>query len=274
MSEHKPEPGRKHDPAGVPIPWKRILLPAEHGGWALVVEPAALGLLVAPSWPGLGVAIGALAGFLMHRPLEMRRTWRRRGVEDRRSAAATGAALLFAVLALAALTAAVATAGPRLLLPLALAAPFAAFFWLSEVRGEKRHLTAELAGPVAFAATAAAVALAAGWASAPALALSGAAAARAVPTVLYLRARLRRERGQPYQPWTTWAAHLAALVAVGALATIELLPATALAGFGLLALRSVIGLSPVGRPARPQRLGVREMLYGIFTVLTIAAGSW
>lgn len=254
------------------MPWKRILLPAEHGGWALVLEPAALGLLVAPSLPGLGVAVAALAGFLMRRPLEIRRTWRRRGVEDRRTTAAAGAALLLGGLAAAALGWAVVVAGPRLLLPLALAAPFAAAFLLHEIRGEKRHVAAELVGPVAFASTAAATTLAAGWEVASSLALSAAAAARSVPTVLYLRARLRRERGQPYRSWPTWGLHVAALIAVGALAAVELLPLSSLAGFGLLALRSVIGLTPVGRPARPQRLGIREMLYGILTVLTIAVG--
>ena len=38
--------------AGAPrVRVKTVALPNEHGGWGLLLEPVALGLLVVPSWP-------------------------------------------------------------------------------------------------------------------------------------------------------------------------------------------------------------------------------
>jgi len=42
---------------------RAVALPAEHGGWALIIEPIALGLLVAPSITGLFIGAEALASF-------------------------------------------------------------------------------------------------------------------------------------------------------------------------------------------------------------------
>ena len=37
--------------------WRTVVTPTEHGGWGLTLEPALLGLLIAPS--AAGAAIGA-----------------------------------------------------------------------------------------------------------------------------------------------------------------------------------------------------------------------
>ncbi|MES1167658.1 MAG: YwiC-like family protein, partial [Oleiharenicola lentus] len=51
-------------------PATAIFLPREHGSWFLVLEPLALGLLVAPSSAGGALAVATLAAFFMRRPLK------------------------------------------------------------------------------------------------------------------------------------------------------------------------------------------------------------
>jgi hypothetical protein len=48
-----------------------VALPSEHGGWSLTLEPVALGLLVAPSWPGLALGAAALVAFVARTPLKV-----------------------------------------------------------------------------------------------------------------------------------------------------------------------------------------------------------
>ena len=42
---------------------RSIALPTEHGGWGFTLEPILLGLLVAPTWAGFGLAVATAIGF-------------------------------------------------------------------------------------------------------------------------------------------------------------------------------------------------------------------
>ena len=52
---------------------RALLLPREHGSWSLALEPLALGLIAAPSWPGAALALAALALFFARRPWQAAR---------------------------------------------------------------------------------------------------------------------------------------------------------------------------------------------------------
>ncbi|NLF76347.1 MAG: hypothetical protein GX573_11665, partial [Chloroflexi bacterium] len=39
---------------------KSIALPPEHGAWGFLLEPLLAGLLIAPSWAGLCLALGVI----------------------------------------------------------------------------------------------------------------------------------------------------------------------------------------------------------------------
>ena len=54
------------------------MIPSEHGGWGLTLEPALLGLLVAPSIAGGALAIAAFLAFLVRTPLKVLLVDRRR----------------------------------------------------------------------------------------------------------------------------------------------------------------------------------------------------
>ena len=46
-------------------------IPSEHGGWGLTLEPALLGLLVAPSIVGGAIGVAAFLAFLVRTPLKL-----------------------------------------------------------------------------------------------------------------------------------------------------------------------------------------------------------
>jgi len=78
---------------------RAVALPAEHGGWALIVEPIALGLLVAPSLTGLFIGAGALASFLVRHPLKLAVGDRRKKHILKRTSLADRFVLLYLMLA-------------------------------------------------------------------------------------------------------------------------------------------------------------------------------
>lgn len=175
---------------------RTIAIPAEHGGWGFLLEPILLGLLVVPSWPGLYLAVAIVAAFLTRQPARLAWVDRRRGKRYDRTVVAERFVLLYSAIALLGLGAAIRAAGLPPLLPLLAASPFLLVFLVHDVQRQSRAWPAELAGPVALAAAATSIAVAGGWAFPEALALWAVLAARAVPSVLYVRARLRLGRGE------------------------------------------------------------------------------
>ena len=251
---------------------RRVLVPAEHGGWAFLAEPMLLGLLVACSGAGVALAIAALAAYLARQPLRLLVMDRRRG---RRYARSILAEQVFAGCALAgalALAAAGLLAHRPFLLPLALAAPLVALSLALDLGARTREAAAEVAGAVALGALAPAIALADEWSLGPALGLWAVLAARALPTVLFVRARLRRDRGESAGIAGPLVAHAFALLAVALLAKRGLAPWSAVGAVGLLALRCAFGLSPIRPRMSTPRLGITELVFGLITVFATAWG--
>ena len=96
-------------------------------------------------------------------------------------------------------------------------------------------------------------------------------ALRAVTAVLYVRARLRLDRGLDASPRAVHASHGAALAASGGLAAAGWAPWLAPAAFLVLLARAELGLSSRRRRVRPQVVGL-EIGYGLMTVLALAIG--
>lgn len=260
--------------AGRKLRLRTIALPPEHGSWGLVLEPIALGMLVAPSAAGLALGLGAFAAFLVRRPLKLAWTLRNRRTDPRRGPA-LGFAAVFGATAAASFACATARAGLPPLLPLLAVSPLAVVFLAQDLEHRSRSVTAETIGPVVFAAVAPAMAMAAGWKSGPAFALAAVLAGRAIPSVLYVRARLRKDRGLDPPAWPILAVHLAALAAIAVPVHRGWLPRVALLPFAVLFLRAALGLSRWRIQQSTRAIGFTEMGLGIFTVLWVAAGySW
>jgi hypothetical protein len=252
---------------------RAIALPVEHGSWGLVSEPVLLGLLVAPSWGGLSLTIGVVAAFLTRRPgsvlrVEWRHTASRRRAISARFFAAYGA------IAVAGLAAAIWISGPALLAPLTAALPFLVVFLVYDISRQNRSWQAEVAGPTGFAAVAASVAMAAGWPLAEALALSAVVIARAVPAVLYIRARLRLDRDTPSSIPLVIGAHVLAALCIAALVAAQLLPGLVVVAFLILLARAAVGLSTLRARARASTIGFIEVGFGALTILSVVIGFW
>ncbi|HET9314998.1 MAG TPA: YwiC-like family protein [Vicinamibacteria bacterium] len=250
---------------------KSIALPAEHGGWGMLAEPILLGLLVAPSWAGLGIGLAAVFAFLARHPLKIALGDRRLGRRAARTALAERFALGYAAIALAFLLPAAAGA-TGWWVPLAAAAPLGAVQLAHDVRNRGRHLLPELLGGVALGSVAAAEVRAGGWSLAAALVAWAVMALKAVAAILYVRARLRCDRGLEFGRAAVIVIHVLGIAGALVLAAQGRLPWLAAAAFAVLLARAVHGLSRFHRRVRPQAVGFLEMAYGLGFVLTTAAG--
>lgn len=254
------------------VRWKAVALPPEHGGWGFLLEPIALGLLVAPSWPGFFLGVAALGAFLMQHPLKLAYIDRQRGRRYARTVAAERVLAVYAALAVVGFLVAVALGGLKPLLPLALASPLALVQVVSLLRNRGRELPRELAGAATLAGVVAAIALAGGVARLTALGLWAVLAARDIPAILYVRERLRLEKGKPAARGAVVVAHVAALAVIALLAWAGVTPWLAVIALAILLARAVYGVSPWRRAARPQTIGFLELGLGLLTVLLTALG--
>jgi hypothetical protein len=254
------------------VSWTTLVVPAEHGGWGFLAEPAILGLALAPSAAGACLALAALAGFLARQPLRLAMIDRRKGVRYPRTALAGRVFAGFSGLALVLLGAASALASPPFWLPLLAAAPVGFVALAFDALGRSREALPEAAGAVALGASAAAIALAGGAPAGFAWGAWALLALRAVTSVLYVRARLRLDRGLPAGPRAVHVGHAAAFAAATGLASAGWAPWLAPLVFFVLLARSSWGLSARRRAVRPQVLGLQELGYGLLTLVLLAAG--
>jgi hypothetical protein len=164
-------------------------------------------------------------------------------------------------------------ATPVALWPLLLALPPGLMFVWLDSRSEARAATAELAGAFACSIIPAALASVSGWRAGAALALAALMAGRNVPTVLTIRAFLRRRKGEAGAIAVPLLAALIALVGVGALAHSSLVPPAAVWFMAILFIRAAVLLGPFRLGFSATRLGTTEAIMGGIGVILVAL-SW
>lgn len=251
-----------------------VALPNEHGSWGILLEPLVSSLAVVPSAAGFLAALFVIGAFLLRQPskiLVADITQGRRLPQTKAAAAfAAGFGLLAAVGAIGAL----AVADPASLLPLVALVPFGVFQLYNDVSRKSRDLIPELAGTAAISASAPAIALAGGWHVPEALALWGLFVARSVPSIVYIRQRLRLEKGKQFTRTAPAILHAAGLAAVAGLAYAGLVSALPIPLFVFLLYRSAAGLSDGRRRMKAVQLGIRETVYGAVLVLAVTGGYY
>jgi hypothetical protein len=248
---------------------KGIALPVQHGGWGFLLEPILLGFIVAPSIPALWLSLAALGVFLLHQPLKIVIKDYRKGKSYVRTTYARLFALIYAKLTIGALFLAYITSPHGFLAPLIGALPLGIFQFWQELNNQNREALAEIFGALAFGSAAAAIALIDGWALEDALILWLVLGIRAVPSILYVRARLRLERGNPISSWPALASHIAGL---GLLLFIQNTPWLAVIAAGLLLARAIYGLSSYRKPVPAKIVGFQELAFGLAYVLLVGVG--
>ncbi|MFN8377534.1 MAG: YwiC-like family protein [Anaerolineae bacterium] len=242
---------------------KSVALPAQHGGWSFVLEPALVGVLVAPTLGGLLLGLAAFMVFLLDQPMRVAIKDRRKGKRYARTRLAERTALIYAGTGVLALTGAVLLAPNPFWIPLVMAVPLALIQLGLDLRNQARSASAEITGALALAAVAPAIVLMAGWPLSAALGLWAALALRDFSAVLYVRARLRLEKGKPAEAAPALLAQGSLVSGLVVLAGWGLVPPLAIAGGLLLAGRALLGLSRWRRPLPAVQLGVREVVFGL-----------
>jgi len=250
---------------------RTVALPIEHGAWGFWLEPALLGLLVAASPAGVALVVAALAALLLQTPLSIALTDRRRGRAYPRTALAWRWALGYGALLLAAGVAALLLASSWwVLVPVVMAAPLALGQLWFDAQQRAREALPEVLGALAMGSLVAAVALAAGWTLGAAIALWALLAARTVPAIMYVRARLRLERGAAVSLSNVLGWHLAALAIVSAGIVTVGGSWWFAAPYVVLLVRATLGLSGWRRRVAAKVVGFGEIAHGLVTVALLA----
>lgn len=251
---------------------RSVALPVEHGGWAFLLEPVLLGLLVVPSWAGFWLSLSALGVFLIHQPLRTAAKDFVKGKQYVRTRWAIGFVFLYGGLVLIGFVLALLTSDFVFWPPLVLAVPFAlAQLWF-ESRNRGKELLPELSGAVALLAVASTIALAGGWELYQSLALWIILAARTVGSIIYIRARLRLVRGGIIDPKPVIWTHITGFILIILLVFLRLAPWLAALMMLALLARAAYGLTRASQTVRPQIIGFQELGFGLLYVIVIVAG--
>jgi hypothetical protein len=247
-----------------------VAIPSEHGGWGLTLEPALLGILVAPSRAGVALALAAPVAFMARTPLKVVLVdHRRRHVRDRTKLASRVLTTEVALLA-GLVVAAIAAADAPFLWPLAFAAPLVIVELWFDMRSRSRRLIPELAGAVGISGVAAMIALADDADARLAVGLWLLLGARAITAIPYVRAQIARLHHRPWGARTLAVADASAVIVAGSAVALD-----AVLGLGALAVIGVIVAQRIAarRPLPTAKvLGLRQMGLGSTVVALTAVG--
>jgi hypothetical protein len=224
---------------------------------ALALEPVLLGIVVAPSWPGLALGVSAIAALLTRRPLHALGG----------SNTARHAFTILVACGAASASLAVWSAGPACLVPLLLALVPAGVFLHLDARRASRELTAEIAGGMAFAGFPAAIVLAGGASRELALVSAAFSFARALGSIVPLRVALRRRKGRQASTLSAWCASGVAL-GIGAVLSSVSETWVPFAWMLVFAARTALLISPASTRWRATRIGIAESILGLLAAIT------
>jgi hypothetical protein len=239
----------------------------------MLLEPIALGLMLAPTVPGLFLSLAATGAFLARHPFKLAVGNWRRNRQSARTVLAERFAIVYLCVAILALVLAIQTGGAALLLPLLLALPTTILQLSYDSSGRSRALIPELAGSISTGAVATAIAISGGWPRPAAFGLWAIMASRTLPTILYVRARLQMLHGKPASSAGVISAHLVAVLVVVGLAFVRLAPALAVLAMLVLLLRAILGVSKSDRQVTAKKIGLREVVLGALTIFLVWFGS-
>jgi len=251
------------------IPVRSVALPTEHGAWGFLFEPLIAALLIAPTIGGAFLAVLYVGVFLCRQPLKFVVGDRLNHKTLPRTALAFRWMMYFSVIAVIGIIGSIVTAAPISFVPLVLSAPVALYLIKQDASRKSRETTVELLASGVLATSIASLALAAGYGYQIAIALWLIMLARLVPSVLYVRNRLRLEKKKGHSAIVPIASHIAALFVLLAISSWL----TVAVGAFLL-VRSITGLSSKRKNLTAKQLGVREVIYGCIYALTVVAGFY
>lgn len=254
------------------VPAKMIALPVEHGAWGFLFEPLAAGLIIAPSIAAPFLSLLIVGAFLVRQPLKFLLGDWRQGRRLPRTDIAFRFVLIFGCIAAIGLLGSLFFAPVKVFAPLAALIPPVIYLIIQDVARQTRQLLPELLAAFTLASSITVLALAGGFEYEFALALWAIMAARLIPSVLYVRSRLRLEKGKEYSRLAPIASHVLALIIVSALFYFKFSSILTVLMSAFLAGRAEFGLSRFRQPLKAKVIGIWEVVYGVLYVLTIVFG--
>ncbi|MBX7053953.1 MAG: YwiC-like family protein [Pyrinomonadaceae bacterium] len=239
-----------------------------------MLEPIVAGLAIAFSVGAPWIACLAIGAFLTRQPLKVLIADRFGFRNRERAGLAFRFLLCYGAIFSIGLAGTLLSVGVQPLLPLVWVLPFAVFQIFIDASGKSRKLIPELTGAVVMSASIAAIGLAANMPWINVAALWSIFAARSIASVIYVRERLRLEKGKPYSRVIPTLAHVATFFLTTALAYFGFSPFLTILGMFVLAYRAIEGLSPGRSKMKAMEIGVWEIVYGTLVVLSVVIGHF
>lgn len=256
------------------VPAKSIALPVEHGAWGFLFEPLAAGLLLAPSLAAPFITLLTVGAFLTRQPLKfLLGDWLQKRRLPR-TEIATRFVLIFGGIAMTGMLGSVFFGTLDSLIPFAVTTPIVVYLIIQDAARRTRELLPEILAAFALASSVAVLALADGFASSFALALWTIMLARLIPSVLYVRSRLRLEKGKEFSRFVPITAHLIALASVVVFYSVSLASVLTVLMAAFLTGRAAVGLSKYRQILKAKIIGVWEVIYGVLYALSIVVGYY
>ncbi|MBK8146824.1 MAG: YwiC-like family protein [Acidobacteria bacterium] len=258
----------------VKVRTRGIALPNEHGAWGFLFEPLVVALAIAFSMPAAWIALTYVGAFLMRQPLKVYVADRIAGRDLPQTSVALKFALYFGLIYVVGVAGSLAFADLRSFIPILLVAPLGVYQIYADASKQSRNLVPELTGAVAISSSITVIALASGFEAGTAYALWGVFAARLIPSIVYVRNRLRLEKGKDYLYFPAIFAHVAGIACVALLAVNGLIPKLPLVIFSVLLIRAAWGLSSYRKKVKAMRIGIWEVIYGALTAISVILGYY
>lgn len=253
---------------------KQVSLPTEHGSWGFLFEPIVVALAIGPSISGFAIAVMTIGAFLARQPLKVLIIDRLGQRNNARARAAVNFLILFSAISAVGFASTLYLTGIRPLMPFILVLPFAAVQIYFDGSRKSRGLLPELLGGVSISASSAAILLAGGATLFAAGAIWMLMIARLIPSIIYIRNRLRLEKGKDHSLRQPIGFHSIAFIATVILAYYGGVPWLAVGAMALLLFRAVTGLSPTRKKLKAMQIGVLEVIYGAIMVLAVVVGHY
>lgn len=222
------------------------------------------------SWSGVFLGIATIGIFLMNHPLKITIKDYLRHKRYPRTAVAMRFVLFYGIVSIAAGILTLVTAQGPFLMPILLAIPFALTQIVLASLNRGRTALAEVGGAVALAAAAAAIPMVAGWSFEQAWVYWLILGARDVSSIIYVRVRLRRARGEAFSSVTPMRVTMINVGLYVLLVILVVARPPLLVAAAVLLIRAQYGLSDqvLHQPAKV--IGMIEIGVGLLVVLFAA----